>query len=98
MLLSVGWKKGNVVTSDRLPGTPVYPPVRVRPLLKRQPMLPATTIGAAPPAPPPGGGGAVLKPPAEVAGHDDRGGSRRRPDGEAVLQFRVEHVAREDEH
>jgi hypothetical protein len=48
MLRSVGWKNGNVATSERLPGTPVYPPVSVRPLLKRQPMLPATTIEAAP--------------------------------------------------
>jgi hypothetical protein len=48
MLLSVDVKNGNVLTRDRLPGTPVYPPVIVSALLKRQPMLLATTIDAAP--------------------------------------------------
>ena len=48
MLLSVDVKNGNVLTSDRLPGTPVYPPVIVRALLNRQPMLLATMIEAAP--------------------------------------------------
>ena len=48
MLRSVDVKNGNVATSDRLPGTPVYPPVIVMALLKLQPMLPATMIDAAP--------------------------------------------------
>ena len=48
MLLSLAVKNGNVLTSDRLPGRPVYPPVIVRALLNAHPMLPATTIEAAP--------------------------------------------------
>src|SRR5262245_32503280 len=48
MLRSVDVKNGNVFTSDRLPGMPVYPPVIVSALLNCQPMLLATMIEAAP--------------------------------------------------
>src|SRR4029453_8654884 len=34
MLRSVGWKNGKVATSDRLPGTPGYPPGRGGPRLE----------------------------------------------------------------
>ena len=40
----------------------------------------------------------LVEAPADVAGHDDRRGTRGRPDGEAVSRPRVEHVAAEDEH
>ena len=48
MLLSVAVKNGKVFTSNRLPGTPVEPPVIAIALLNVQPMLLATTIEAAP--------------------------------------------------